>query len=776
MINILQRLIRMNRKLSPTSQDKENASIALSKIFKDDNWEYYAGELHVYLEERSPGVEKIIAGYQSPGSEELSDDEILKTIVGMFGTELFEGVYGANLREMMLKKLFAQEKYDKISQIYLASSSDKIAKDEMQKFTSGDKQKLSEHYIDELTNNRQNHKWRSGKYFAREFVSILRIPSIFAGIPGDSKEDRSIEVTPRAKIPKMRNFQINMKQQVLELLNEKDPEKNRSILTLPTGAGKTRIAVEAIVEYLKKEGVDRNILWIGSSQEICEQAVLCFKQIWEEKGERETLNVFRVWDTNRSLPNREEHGIFVASYQKLISQKKHLHLISDEGLLSGVFIDEAHHAVANSYLEILNGLGMSWDSGGDREHDDVPLIGLTATPERSKPFETKKLHQMFGNETIYPKQSHAPNSDGDVKFDHQWKDLVHVKRELTKKKYLAEAKFHEINPGKEVWHLDPYETEQYDKNDEKWMQKIVTDELRNKNIADEIIKWVNSKDEHGKPLNKKILYFGTNLAQSNAMSNLLELKGIHSVCITGDTRYATRKMFIDVFNGNENKIQVMCNYNVLSTGFDSPKIDVVIIARSTGSVVSYQQMVGRGLRGEAFGGNPGNKCDIVTVRDNIEKYNNERVDLGWQQYQDELKSDTFSLPEPGEKFTNDELYEKFRFQKQGGIRYTTKHTFVALIDARGSNYRDTVGKKSVIYIGTGEDDQGFTHVKGQRTGHAFNKMITNSDSVLMFFTQDAPNKLVFRYQMKFLDWSNGTAKNRENKERKVIKFRLGIIT
>ena len=203
----------------------------------------------------------------------------------------------------------------------------------------------------------------------------------------------------------------------------------------------------------------------------------------------------------------------------------------------------------------------------------------------------------------------------------------------------------------------------------------------------------------------------------------------------------------------------------------------MIIARPTGSVVSYQQMVGRGLRGEIFGGNPGNKCDIVTVRDNIEKHNNKRVDLGWQQYQDEIKSDPFSLPEPGEKFTNDELYEKFKFQKQGGIRYTTKHTFVALVDAKGSNYRDTVGEKSVTYIGTGEDDQGLTYVKGQRrSGHAFNKMITNPDSVLMFFTQDAPNKLVFRYQLKFLDWDYGTAKNRENKERKVIKFRLEIMT
>ena len=83
----------------------------------------------------------------------------------------------------------------------------------------------------------------------------------------------------------------------------------------------------------------------------------------------------------------------------------------------------------------------------------------------------------------------------------------------------------------------------------------------------------------------------------------------------------------------------MCNYNVLATGFDSPQVDVVIIARPTTSVVAYQQMVGRGLRGEEFGGKKGNRCDIVTVRDNIEKYNNRHLELGWETYKKQLSGD-----------------------------------------------------------------------------------------------------------------------------------------
>ena len=41
---------------------------------------------------------------------------------------------------------------------------------------------------------------------------------------------------------------------------------------------------------------------------------------------------------------------------------------------------------------------------------------------------------------------------------------------------------------------------------------------------------------------------------------------------------------------------------MFTTGFDEPKIDVVVIARPTKSLVLHTQMIGRGMRGPKMGG------------------------------------------------------------------------------------------------------------------------------------------------------------------------------
>ncbi|NYT28022.1 MAG: hypothetical protein H0A76_09100 [Candidatus Thiodubiliella endoseptemdiera] len=58
---------------------------------------------------------------------------------------------------------------------------------------------------------------------------------------------------------------------------------------------------------------------------------------------------------------------------------------------------------------------------------------------------------------------------------------------------------------------------------------------------------------------------------------------------------------------------VICNYAILTTGFDAPKTSVAVIARPTTSLVLYSQMVGRAIRGVKAGGNK--KAKIVTVVD-----------------------------------------------------------------------------------------------------------------------------------------------------------------
>tara|TARA_B100001750_G_C15436583_1_gene561254 strand:- start:59 stop:1294 length:1236 start_codon:yes stop_codon:yes gene_type:complete len=407
-----------------------------------------------------------------------------------------------------------------------------------------------------------------------------------------------------------------MKEQALGILRN----KTRAIVTLPTGAGKTRIAVDGIVEFLNKDGAGKKILWVAQSEELCEQAVQCFKQVWEQNRGGETMSIFRIWGDKRDVPSSEESGIIVAGIQKLGAAlgrySDALHGIAED--LGAVFIDEAHGSTAESYREVLNGLKISQTPTESMKLDndgEVPVIGLTATPERSDDEETDDLHNMYCHSFIFPKGKDFPSET--------WEDLRDMRNHLIKEGFLSVPTFDPIKLGGKI-KLTEQEEKKVKRGTFDWYMLTKMQE-RNRMIKERIIKL--AKD------GKKILYFGSSVAQAVGMSRILERNGVQSVAITGDTRKSARREYVDIFN-NSDDIKVLCNYNVLSTGFDSPEIDAVMIARPTYSVVAYQQMIGRGLRGPKFGGTP--ECLIITVKDNIERFNGERLRLGSDIYDEEV--------------------------------------------------------------------------------------------------------------------------------------------
>ena len=605
----------MTRDFFPDAKRRQEAGTALSDVLYDTNGENDGIWLQEHLARRAPGAESILAADTLEGSSELPYDKLPRAMVDLFGNEIFAGRFGAELRDRILEKLLERREYRQIFHMRLGSArgADR-AMAVRQKFAS-DRPSAAKAFVDDLKSHKR-HPWLPGKRYAMSFVKELELDDAFAGVPSEPAPDRFEEVVPRSTVHDLKDFQKNMKAQILQILH--GGAGKRAIVTLPTGAGKTRVVVDAVVDLLNQLGTDRNVLWIAQSQEVCEQAVLCFKQMWENLGEGETLNIFRAWGGN-DIPGPEERGIIVGGAKKLLRHRKELHNLADDDVLSAVFIDEAHHSVAESYGEILKGLGMSPFPDGTSVNDGVPLIGLTATPERVDAHETAQLRRMYGHERIFPRPTFSPNSDGGIPFGGDWEHLGHMKEKLAELGYLSRTKFHLIDPGISEIHLTKPETDDFNKGGDVWLQKIATEAERNRNIKNEILEWAKK--------GKKILYFGTNVAQSNATARILEREGVRSVCITGDTRYAARRRLVDTFNKTVKGIQVMCNYNVLSTGFDSPAIDTVIIARPTTSIVSYQQMVGRGLRGTEFGGKE--SCDIVTVRDNIVKFNHERIDLAY---------------------------------------------------------------------------------------------------------------------------------------------------
>ena len=83
---------------------------------------------------------------------------------------------------------------------------------------------------------------------------------------------------------------------------------------------------------------------------------------------------------------------------------------------------------------------------------------------------------------------------------------------------------------------------------------------------------------------------------------MLNMAGYSSKHIDGSTPPFQRKRVIDEFR--DNNLQFLTNYDILTTGFDAPKTDGVIILRATEDVQQplIIQMIGRGLRGPKFGG------------------------------------------------------------------------------------------------------------------------------------------------------------------------------
>jgi DNA repair protein RadD len=115
-------------------------------------------------------------------------------------------------------------------------------------------------------------------------------------------------------------------------------------------------------------------------------------------------------------------------------------------------------------------------------------------------------------------------------------------------------------------------------------------------------------------LAKKILVFACSVSQAHMLAEILAVRGIRAAAVSSNTPPARRRQILADYK-QHGTIDVLINYGVLTTGFDAPKTNVVVVARPTQSVVLYSQMIGRAMRGPRAGGN--DECTVVTVKDAI---------------------------------------------------------------------------------------------------------------------------------------------------------------
>jgi DNA repair protein RadD len=111
------------------------------------------------------------------------------------------------------------------------------------------------------------------------------------------------------------------------------------------------------------------------------------------------------------------------------------------------------------------------------------------------------------------------------------------------------------------------------------------------NFSDELISVVNRLLVAGR---SSILVFTRFIEEAEALAKAL---GGKAAVVTGDTPANERERILRVFKGGG--IKVVTNVGVLTTGFDFPELDTVVLARPTMSLALYYQMVGRAIRPSA---------------------------------------------------------------------------------------------------------------------------------------------------------------------------------
>ena len=185
-------------------------------------------------------------------------------------------------------------------------------------------------------------------------------------------------------------------------------------------------------------------------------------------------------------------------------------------------------------------------------------------------------------------------------------DPIHVLRE---RHVLSSVDHRELHTGRK-FNLTQNELDRFEQLGQlpgSFLRKVGEDAERNALLVKTILDL---------PPEWPLLCFGCSVEHASALAVLLRRRGRTAAVVTGTTRRATRRYLIDEFRVG--RLQVLCNFGVLTTGFDAPRIRAVVIARPTTSVVLYEQMIGRGMRGPLNGGTE--ECTVIDLADNITRF------------------------------------------------------------------------------------------------------------------------------------------------------------
>lgn len=342
---------------------------------------------------------------------------------------------------------------------------------------------------------------------------------------------------------RLRPYQEESIQSVLDHL--KHGEKRLGI-SLATGSGKTVIFSHLLDRIPAPTPEATRTLIIAHRRELVEQAARHCQNLYPDRRVEVEMGARHASGTA---------DITIASVQSITSADRLEKY--DPKRFKLVLVDEAHHIVARTYLEVLEHFGLENADASKRGH--CALVGVSATFSRQ---DGLKLGAAIDHIVYH-------------------KDYV----DMIEDKWLASARFTTVHTGTDLSKVRTANGDFQTRSLSKAVNLPETNELV-------VRSWLEVAGER-----RSTLVFCVDLAHVAALTAAFRSHGIDAHLVTSDTDMSTRSERISSFKAGD--YPVLLNCGIFTEGTDIPNIDCVLLARPTQSRNLLVQMIGRGLRQHA---------------------------------------------------------------------------------------------------------------------------------------------------------------------------------
>ncbi len=299
--------------------------------------------------------------------------------------------------------------------------------------------------------------------------------------------------------------------------------KTIALLTHATGTGKTHVAVTDA----RRLGL--RALYLAHREKLPKQTEERFIEIWPQA----TTALFR------SRGMKPEAHVVLSTFQAMSRNLSRF----DPREFGYLIVDEAHHAVADTFREVIGYFQPQF------------TLGLTATPERS---DDRSLLEIFRE------AAHRLDLD-----------------EAIRRNILVPIRCVRVETNIDLSRVRYNAVDYRAKDLEEAIQVPGRDEL------------VVSVYARHAP-RKRAVCFCVNVDHAERMAREFERAGIPAASVSGRMAVNQREKVLSAYEAGE--LRALCACDILNEGWDSPRTEVLLMARPTLSKIVYVQQLGRGTR------------------------------------------------------------------------------------------------------------------------------------------------------------------------------------